>query len=214
MMDKMMYNTIIFDVDGTLIDTQQALIKSLQRLLKEELGKSYGDEELSFVLGVPGTASLLKLGIKDSEKANTKWNLYMKDFYDSIKVFEGIKEILSQLKSIGAVTGIVTSKTRKELLDDFVPFGLSGLLTYFVCADDTKKHKPNPDPLLKFLEISGAEPVKSIYIGDTYYDMQCARDAGVDFGLALWGANEPDRIAAKHKFSNPYEIMNVLGYNL
>jgi phosphoglycolate phosphatase-like HAD superfamily hydrolase len=205
-----LYNTVIFDVDGTLIDTERALIGSLQKLLMEYHDKEYQEQDLSFVLGVPGTVSLLKLGIKNADEANAKWNLYMKDLYHTVRVFDHIKSTLGKLKSSGAVTGIVTSKTRQELINDFVPFGLSDYLGHSVCADDTKKHKPSPEPLLKFLEITGVAPETSIYIGDTIYDMQCAADAGVDFGLALWGAKEAHRINAKYKLSNPYEVLNLI----
>lgn len=108
------------------------------------------------------------------------------------------------------VTGVVTSKTKKEFQDDFVPFGLTPYLPYVICADDTERHKPHPEPILKFLELSGAKAETSIYIGDTIYDYECARDAGVDFGLALWGCNQPDAIPAKYKFKNPEEIVNLL----
>jgi phosphoglycolate phosphatase-like HAD superfamily hydrolase len=104
----------------------------------------------------------------------------------------------------------VTSKTNEELINDFMPFGLSSYLTHTVCADDTVRHKPHPEPLLKFLEISGADPKKSIYIGDTIYDYECARDAGIDFGLALWGCKNHENIQAKYKFERPQDILGFL----
>ncbi|RSK31898.1 HAD family hydrolase [Bhargavaea beijingensis] len=206
-----MYNTIIFDVDGTLIDTEKAVLGSLQKMLKEDYGKHVPPEELTFVLGIPGSRSLPKLGIQDIDQANGRWNQYMNDFFHEIKVFDGMKELLETLKSLELVQGIVTSKTNEELISDFEPFGLSGYMTYTVCADDTVKHKPNPEPLLKFLEVSGADPETSIYIGDTVYDYECARDAGIDFGLAVWGCRQPERISAKHRFEKPRDLIRLLG---
>ncbi len=205
-----MYNTIIFDVDGTLIDTEKAVLGSLQKMLKTDYEKSVPIEDLYFVLGIPGSNSLSQLGISDIDKANERWNYFMKDFFQSIKVFEGIKELLKVLKSKDTLQGIVTSKTNEELINDFVPFGLSSYLTHTVCADDTERHKPNPDPLLKFLDISGADPKKSIYIGDTVYDYECARDAGIDFGLALWGCKNHENIQAKYKLKCPQDIFELL----
>lgn len=205
-----MYNAIIYDVDGTLIDTEKAVLGSLQKVLKTDYDKVVPLEYLYFVLGIPGSKSLSQLGISDIDRANERWNYFMKDFFHSIEVFSGIKDLLDTLKNRNIVQGIVTSKTNEELINDFVPFGLSSYLTHTVCADDTEKHKPNPEPILKYLKISGADPKKSIYIGDTVYDYECARDAGIDFGLALWGCKNHQNIQAKYKFERPQDIIGIL----
>lgn len=203
-----MYKTIIFDVDGTLINTEKAVLGSLQKMLFVEFNKFYNFDELSFVLGIPGSSSLPQLRIKDIDRANDLWNIYMKEFSDSISVYPGIEYLLGQLHKQKIKIGIVTSKTRVELTDDFEPFKLMKYLSYVVCADDTNLHKPNPEPILKFLEISKANPQQSIYIGDTIYDAQCARDSGVSFGLAVWGADKEIKIHANHYFNTPNEILH------
>lgn len=205
-----MYNTIIYDVDGTLIDTEKAVLRSLQKVLKTDYDRVVPLEDLYFVLGIPGGISLTQLGIRDIEKANERWNYFMKDFFHSIKVFSGIKDLLETIKNRKIIQGIVTSKTSEELINDFVPFGLTSYLDHTVCADDTERHKPNPEPILKFLEISSSDPKKSIYIGDTIYDYECARDAGIDFGLALWGCKNHENIQAKYKFERPQDIIDLL----
>jgi HAD superfamily hydrolase (TIGR01549 family) len=204
-----MYNTIIFDVDGTLIDTEIAVLGSLQKMLKLDYNRETEAHELTFVLGIPGSTSLPMLGIHDIDEGSRRWNYFMKDFFDSIEVFDGIAEVMNTLKTRGIPQGIVTSKTTEELQDDFIPFGLMDYLTHVVCADDTEKHKPHPEPLLKFLELSGARPESSLYIGDTLYDYECARDVGVDFGLALWGCKDHDHIPAKYKFAHPQDILRL-----
>jgi phosphoglycolate phosphatase-like HAD superfamily hydrolase len=105
---------------------------------------------------------------------------------------------------------IVTSKTKEEFLNDFVPFGLINYFKLVVCADDTEKHKPNPEPILKFIELSGADKSKTIYIGDTKYDMDCAFGAGIDFALALWGAKSSIGINANYIFENPKQILELI----
>ncbi|MOA10390.1 Phosphoglycolate phosphatase [compost metagenome] len=134
----------------------------------------------------------------------------MHDDRHTIHVYEGIRQLISVLREQSILTGVVTSKTKQEYHDDFVPFGLVHDLPYVVCADDTKQHKPHPDPLLKFLEISGAQAHSSIYIGDTVYDYECAREAGVDFGLAMWGCKQPESIPAKYKFEHPKDVLECL----
>ncbi|MDK8183269.1 HAD family hydrolase [Paenibacillus sp. UMB4589-SE434] len=205
-----MYDTIIYDVDGTLIDTEQAVLGSLQKMLLTDYSQSYEREDLVFVLGIPGASALPQLGIKDIDKANERWNEYMKDFYASIKVFDGMLDVITKLHNRRVPQGIVTSKTKQELQDDFVPFGLMDYLSYAVCADDTSKHKPYPEPLLKFIQVSGTDPKRAIYIGDTIYDYECARDAGIDFGLALWGCKNQVGIDAAYRLEQPQDILNLL----
>lgn len=204
-----MYRTIIFDIDGTLINTEQAVLNSLQKLLKMNYNREVDISELAFVLGIPGAVSLKQLGIKDDEIdfANDSWNAFMRDYQHTIHVYEGIQQLITTLSEHSVTMGVVTSKTKKEYGDDFSPFGLHMNIHYAVCADDTDLHKPNPEPLLKFLEISGARAEESIYIGDTIYDSQCALDAGVDFGLALWGCKQGDTIPATYKFKHPLDIL-------
>lgn len=205
-----MYNCIIFDIDGTLLDNEIAVLSSLQKLVSEELNKNLNFEELKFALGIPGEVALNKLGITNILDCNMKWNGYFKEYFHHIKVFDGIKDTLVKLNEIGILTGIVTSKTKEEFLNDFVPFKLNDYFKLVICADDTEKHKPNPDPILKFIELSGADKSKAIYIGDTKYDMDCAFAAGIDFALALWGAKSSMGIDAKYILENPKEVLELL----
>ncbi|MCC5466811.1 HAD family hydrolase [Pelosinus baikalensis] len=204
-----MYKYLIFDIDGTIIDTEKAVIGSLQKLLKVETGIDYPADELSFVLGIPGSVALRQLNIADTDQACLKWNEYLKEFYNSIRVFPDLEEIIKYLHDLKIKTGIVTSKTKQELLDDFYPFGLHDYFDYIVCADDTTKHKPDPEPILKCLELAQASPAETIYIGDTGYDMQSAHHAGVDFALALWGTKDPN-LNAKIKLSHPKELLDIV----
>lgn len=204
-----MYKCVIFDIDGTIIDTEKAVIGSLQKLLKLETGIDYLADELTFVLGIPGSVALKKFNIVDIEKASKKWNEYLKEFYEDIRVFPDLEEIIKHLHNQKVKTGIVTSKTKQELIDDFYPFGLNRYFDYIVCADDTCKHKPDPEPILKCLEISKAAPTETVYIGDTCYDMQCAQSAGVDFALALWGTKDSN-LKAAIKLQHPKEILNIV----
>ncbi|MBU3071923.1 HAD family hydrolase [Clostridium estertheticum] len=205
-----MYNYIIFDVDGTLLDTEIAVLSSLQKLVSEELNKNYSFEELKFALGIPGEVALNKLGITNILECSEKWNVYLKEYFHHVKIFDDIKESLVKLNEMGVSIGIVTSKTKEEFLNDFVPFGLSNYFKLVVCADDTEKHKPNPEPLLKFIELSEVDKSKTIYIGDTKYDLDCALGAGIDFALALWGAKSSIGIDANYILENPKQILELV----
>ena len=205
-----MYNYIIFDIDGTILDTEIAVLSSLQKLVFEELNKNLSFDELRLALGIPGEVTLSKLGITNILDCNVKWNRYLKEYFHHVKVFDDIKDTLIKLNEIGILTGIVTSKTKEEFLNDFVPFELNNYFKLVVCADDTEKHKPNPDPILKFIELSGADKSKTIYIGDTKYDMDCAFGADIDFALALWGAKSSVGINANYILENPKQVLELI----
>jgi HAD superfamily hydrolase (TIGR01549 family) len=209
-----MYDCVIFDVDGTLIDTEKAVLFSLKKALKEETAIEYSLEDLSFAMGIPGAESLRRLGVGNVDAMNDQWNKYMKDYYHLISVFTDIEFVLEELHKMGIKAGIVTSKTGQELNDDLGPFHLLKYLPYTVCADDTIKHKPDPEPILKFGEIANIELKRAIYIGDTIYDLQAAQGAGVDFGLALWGAGGKELPGSKYQFASPREIIEAVNMKI
>ena len=205
-----MYECVIFDIDGTLLDTEFAVLSSLQRLVFEELNKKFSFDELTFALGIPGEIALNKLGITNVPESIDRWNKYLKEYYHNVSIFKDIKETIVKLDEMGILIGIVTSKTREEYTDDFVPFGISKHFKYVICADDTERHKPNPEPILKYIELSKVDKSKAIYIGDTKYDMECAFSAGVDFALALWGAKSSIGINANYILESPKQILEII----
>src|SRR5690606_14155979 len=97
-----------------------------------------------------------------------------------------------------------------ELSYDITPSGLLPLFETTICYEDTDEHKPHPEPLLLFLKRSGLAAGDVLFIGDTVYDMQCAEAAGVDFGLALWGTIEPDKLTGRYRLNHPSEILAAL----
>lgn len=109
-----MYSTVIFDIDGTIINTEQAVLGSLQKLLEKNYDRKMEQHELAFVLGIPGTVSLRQLGIEDIEHANKCWNDLMSDYRHTIHVYEGFQQVFTNLREQSIVTGVVTSKTKKS----------------------------------------------------------------------------------------------------
>ncbi|WP_459503320.1 HAD family hydrolase [Bacillus sp. C1] len=201
---------IIFDIDGTILDTEKAVLYSLQKTLQEE-GMQYSLEELRFALGIPGIITLQKLGVKNIGDAHQKWIQNMIGFQNEVVVFEGIEEVISEVATSRFQTGIVTSKTRQEFIDSFEPFGLRVHIEHSICVEDTSKHKPHPEPLLECLKRLNIHAEEAIYIGDSVYDLQCAKQAGTKFGLALWGAKTTTGFEeADYVFEIPHEILSVV----
>ena len=205
----MKYKHIVFDIDGTLIDTEYAVLHSLQETIRALSGREMPCSELKFALGITGTDALKKLEIKDISYAIELWNQNMCKYTDTIKVFDGISGLLKKLLRPDCEMGIVTSKTREEFAHDFCRFGISHYFKTIICADDTQEHKPNAAPLLKYVELSKTDHRKVLYIGDSKYDSKCAENAGIDFALAVWGSHNM-HIRANYFLERPVDLLSVM----
>mgnify|MGYP001664166537 FL=1 len=206
----MTYKHIVFDIDGTLIDTEYAILHSLQKTLEVTLNKKIEISKLTFALGIPGENALGKLGIDNISATLELWNENMNEFSDKINIFSGIDDVLKALTSSGYKLGIVTSKTKDEFIQDFYKLEINNYFDIVVCADDTEKHKPFPDPLIKYMELSRVEKHEILYIGDTEYDMNCARLSKIDFALAGWGVHTNKHIQATYYLKEPTDIFTIL----
>lgn len=204
----MKYRHIVFDIDGTLIDTEYAVLRSLQETVRVLSGREIPYSELTFALGITGADALKKLDIKNISYAAELWNKNMRKYADTVKVFDGITELLKNLLRLDCKMGIVTSKTREEFKQDFSHFNISHYFKTIVCADDTQRHKPNAAPLLKYLEISKVDCRQTLYIGDSKYDSMCAENAGIDFALAVWGSRQTS-IKADYFLKNPMDLLSL-----
>jgi len=198
----MKYRHIVFDIDGTLIDTEYAVLRSLQETVRVLSGREIPYSELTFALGITGADALKKLDIKNISYAAELWNKNMRKYADTVKVFDGITELLKNLLRLDCEMGIVTSKTREEFKQDFSHFNISHYFKTIVCADDTQRHKPNAAPLLK------ADCRQTLYIGDSKYDSMCAENAGIDFALAVWGSRQTS-IKADYFLKNPMDLLSL-----
>lgn len=132
----------------------------------------------------------------------------METYRHTIHVFPGITQVLDTLLRSGCRLGVVTSETKKELAQDFGRLGLTPYFERIVSASDTVHHKPSPEPLLKYMELTRADSDEILYIGDSIYDSQCARGAHVDFALAGWGCLDRD-IDADYCLDTPSDLLPI-----
>ena len=208
----MKYRYIAYDIDGTLLNTAPADLAGLQEVLREELGKERPIAALTGALGIPSRDILRVYGAPegDVDRLARLWMERMHDHFECVDVFPGTREALEALRARGVRLGVVTSKNSEEYAQDFVPFALETYFDTIVIADDTALHKPHAEPLLKFLERLGAKREEALYIGDSTYDRDCARAAGVDFALAVWGSFEPEMEGVQRRLARPEDVLALL----
>ena len=205
-----MYKYVVFDVDGTMINTEEAVIYAYQSVIFKEFGRYFTDEELLKGYGVPTPQSLAKYGFTDIEKAIKDYYKYLVEGFAKCSAFDGILEVINNLKDKNVPIGIVTSRCKYEIDIDTCLQGFINQFDSVVCSDDTTLHKPNADPLLKAMEKINANPSETIYIGDTLFDSMCAKSSGVKFALAVWGSNNAENIDADYFLKKPSDLLEIL----
>lgn len=204
-----MYKLIVFDIDGTLLDTEVAVLKGLQKCLKEHHNIAVQLNDLEFAIGMPGNEVFANFHINDDGTSYNRWIKYIDDFKDEINLFDGIEDTLKYLKEKDITLGIATSKTRYEYDTIVKSFNINDYFDYTICIDEVENPKPHKESILKILEQSSTSKVKTLFIGDTSFDIQCAANAGVDFGLAFWVAHKKCRSMCNRHFYTPKDICKL-----
>ncbi len=211
-----MYKLAVFDIDGTLIDTEKTGVESLVVTIKELLGMDIPYEEAYKYFGIPSNKVAGLLGNEDSKLFGERWEENFIALSHYIRPFPGVLEALKRIKATGIATGVVTSRNRMEFdygdhLRTMVPY-----LDHKVCSEDTVHHKPHPEPLLHCISLASKalgtaiSPNEVIFFGDTGHDYACARDAGCDFALADWKGRDAGEILFRYKFSSAEEMESIL----
>ncbi len=206
----MAYTTMIFDIDGTLTDSASAILYTLRKTVLAITGRDYDYKELNFALGTPSYLSLQKLcGDKWQEAARIGQSFY-EEAISKIPLFDDIEETITKLYKKGTHLGVVTSKSRLQLGRTFVNYPIYSCFEHIVCEDDTPYHKPDPRPLLECIRRFGTDTASALYIGDTSADFGCAKQAGIDFGLASWGCTSEEEISTDVKLKTPLDLLKYI----
>lgn len=209
---------LLFDGDGTLIDTYDMILRSMRRTLNEGEGMDLSEAELMVGVGTPLLDQMLHFTNGDVQRAERLVDEY-REHNDSIhdagiRAFDGIAEVLERFRAARIPMGVVTSK-RHELAER--GFRLSGIFDYFdvfVAADDWPEHKPKPGPILHACELLGLEPERCLYIGDSPYDIQAGNAADCRTVAVTWGMFPKETLAAEHPtymIDSLSELADMLG---
>lgn len=197
----MKYDAIIYDLDGTVINTYDMNIYPLMTIVKEELEIEMTYEELTPYMSTPGPKSLEILGIKNVPEVYKRWVKYVNEYEEGASIYYNFDEIIRGLdKKI--VQAVVSSKKRAQYVIDIANKQLHEYFSYIVLLEDTENHKPHAEPLLKCANAINIDPKKCLYIGDSLSDLEAAKNAGMDFALASWGSPNPE------EFVNPTYVLN------
>lgn len=205
------YDDFVFDIDGTLLDTERTGVLSLMQTIRELTGVDMPYEEAYHFFGVPSSKAASTLGYADEERFAVVWEEHFQELMYLVAPFPGVVEVLKDLRATGARLGVVTSRSRAEIAYDK---HLARLLPFFdtvISSEDSLRHKPFPDPMLAYLEKAGARKETTLYLGDTMHDWRCGHDAGCDFALADWKGRGDQGIPAEYRFADAAALREILG---
>jgi pyrophosphatase PpaX len=184
----MRYPVVLFDLDGTVIDTGAIILASMRHAAETVIGGEYTDEQLLAAVGGPGLeAQMQALDPERVEELVTVYREHNEPLHDTISVCAGMDVALDELKDRGHRLGIVTAKRRLTIDLAFARIPIEHLFDTVVGGDETAEHKPHPAPLLLALERMGAWPEDAVYVGDSPFDMQAAKAAGLYAIGVSWG---------------------------
>ena len=194
----MRYKAVLFDVDGTLTDSEGALVSSLI-LAMQETGIPEPDIDLhALAMRNPKKRVLEVLNAADVETSLECWNRHLRVLQTEAKLFPGADGTVRKLHELGVSLGVVTARSGAEVDSDASMSPLGPLFCVRACAEDTAEHKPHPAPILHCLDRLGLAAKDVLYVGDSPTDGAAAHAAGVDFALAQWGCLPGEPIPAEY----------------
>ena len=194
----MRHPVVLFDLDGTLIDSGAIIVASMRHAAETVLGRAIPDEQLKAAVGGPGlVAQMRALDEGRVDELVEAYRIHNEPLHAELEPCAGIEDALRTLAREGRRLGIVTAKRRVTVQLAFeVIAGLEDFFEVVVGADDTERHKPHPDPILAALDRLGARADEAAYVGDSPFDVAAAKAAGVTAVAVAWGGiHPPERLA-------------------
>lgn len=199
---------LLFDADGTLIDTQDIILTSMRHTVNDLYGFNSTDEELMDGVGTPLLDQMLHFAGGDAQTAEAMvadYRAHNDAIHDAgVEAFPGTKEALERLARAGYSMGVVTSKRHRMAERGLELCGILSFFDFVVGSDDWPEHKPAPGSILHGCDLLGIPAQECAYIGDSPYDIMAGRAAGCATYAALCGmfpaktltAEQPDHLCA------------------
>jgi 2-phosphoglycolate phosphatase len=219
----MPYRAVLFDLDGTLIDTATDMLLTLGQLADEhqQPHNINIDDYRGFI--THGSAALIESIFGQPPEAERHrlqkryLHLYQKNLNRNTHLFAGMAELLNHLNQSEIPWGIVTNKPSwlaRPIVSHLPELSDSRVL---ICADEVGHSKPHPEPIHKALKAMRIQADKTLYLGDAESDILAARAAGTESAVALWGYlhkhDQPEQWQAHHNFESPLELLELFTRN-
>ncbi len=209
----MKFKNLLFDLDGTIINTNKLIIESFKYTLKKHIDIDVEESQIKKYFGEP---LLITLERYSKEKAKLMFKTYIEYnesiHDDRVEIFEDVKPTLEKIKNQGHSLCIVTSKRKVLAQRGLEIFDLHNYFKGIIGYEDTDKHKPNPDPIIKALSLLKAKPEETIMIGDSEFDIKCAKNAGIKSAFVSWSeaGDYQDNIVPDYTISILSQLLDII----
>ena len=205
-MNNKIYRAVIFDLDGTLLDTSEGVFESVRHTVKELEKPALDEATLRTFIGPPVKMSLIRLYGFDEEAANQATEIFRARYkdYDLLKAepYKGIKELIVALREHGFKIGVATLKREDYALTLLAHYHFTEICDS-ICGSDFDSKMTKADVLNKCLNSLGISPKEAVLVGDTSSDGKGAMEAGVDFMAVTYGFG-PDTKEAWQEYKPVY----------
>lgn len=185
---------LLWDIDGTLIDTTRLIVASLDHIYRVFLNRTLPPDELRAIIGTPLSAQIRIFGEPeqfgaDAVEMEAEFIRYYEAHRDQERIIDEAVAALIAGKKAGRPTALVTSKNRAEIANTLPRLGIRPYVDLIVSAEDVERPKPDPACVRMAVERLGVTPHHALFIGDTVHDMRAGREAGVVRCAVMWGAS-------------------------
>jgi pyrophosphatase PpaX len=210
---------VLFDLDGTLADTVELILRCFRHTMRVHGNGEAQDAHWLATMGIPlrdQLAPFARDGAEVDRMVDTYSTFQRQVHDDLVAPFPGAAEVLARLRRGGAKVGVVTSKRRAMALRTLAGCGLGDAYDVLVGADDVSRGKPHPEPVIQALDRLGllGEVGRTLFVGDSPFDMRAGRAAGTRTAAALWGPFDRRRLEEERPDHYVQRLMEVLELHL
>jgi HAD superfamily hydrolase (TIGR01509 family) len=193
------FDTVLFDLDGTLCDTLPLIYESFAAAFTPVLGRSFPDDEIRAMFGPPDHQIIRdQLPAEHHEAAIARYNThYSSRHEDLVAPFPGIPDLLADLDGAGHWLGVITGKSRSTALVSLELTHLAPFFRVVYAGDDVARQKPDPEAVLHALAVANEVPgPRAVIIGDSAADVLAGRSAGISTIGVTWGSPDHHELIA------------------
>lgn len=209
---------VVFDWDGTLVDSKRALVASFQETTTEVLGEPFPVEpaDVERIVQVRGQEAFEEIAAGDRalyERIETVFHRVYVERMETIEPFPGVLETVAALRAAGRLIGVATSKSRARLDLEAQRTGLGGLVDVSISGDEVRRAKPDPESVREAIRRLEVDPAATLFVGDGPNDVRAARGAGaIAVGVSFGFHPEELRAAAPdHVIDSFSELLEIAG---
>lgn len=214
-----LFRCLLWDIDGTLIDTTHLVAAGLDHVYRTFLGRTLPNDEIRALIGIPLSEQVRIFGDPaahglDAAAMEAEFIRYWEAHRHEERIIPEVIETLIAGKQAGLPTALVTSKNHAEIANTLPRIGIAPYVDAIISADDVTRPKPDPEGVRLALRLLDAAPEETCFIGDTIHDLRAGQGGGVRRCAVTWGAAPRSLLLAENPelvCDNPADLAALLG---